>query len=76
MGNTYPSTNGHKKGKHLSYEDRMLIQIRLKDGYSLRAIARKLTDFPTTVSNEIKRGSTLLYNSTKRRYKASKGPPS
>ena len=63
----------HKKGKHLSYEDRMLIQIRLKDGYSLRAIARELTCSPTTISNEIKRGSTLLYNGTKRRYKASRG---
>ena len=51
----------------------MLIQIRLKDGYSLRAIARELTCSPTTISNEIKRGSTLLYNGTKRRYKASRG---
>ena len=41
MGNTYPFTNGHKKGKHLSYEDRMLIKIRLKDGDSLRAIAKR-----------------------------------
>ena len=30
MGIAYSTTNGHKKGKHLSYEDRMLIQIRLK----------------------------------------------
>ena len=73
MGIAYSTTNGHKKGKHLSYEDRMLIQIRLKDGYSLRAIARELTCSPTTISNEIKRGSTLLYNGTKRRYKASRG---
>ena len=73
MGITCSTTNGHKKGKHLSYEDRMLIQIRLKDGYSLRVIARELTCSPTTISNEIKRGSTLLYNGTKRRYKASRG---
>lgn len=51
----------------------MLIQIRLKDGYSLRVIARELTCSPTTISNEIKRGSALLYNGTKRRYKASRG---
>lgn len=43
----------------------MLIQIRLKDGYSLRAIARELTCSPTTIFNEIKRGFTLLYNGTK-----------
>ena len=43
----------------------MLIQIRLKDGYSLRAIARELTCSPTTISNEIKRGSTLLYKAPK-----------
>ena len=73
MGITCSTTNGHKKGKHLSYEDRMLIQIRLKDGYSLRVIARELTCSPTTISNEIKRGSTLLYNGTKRQYKASGG---
>ena len=45
----------------------MLIQIRLKDGYSLRAIARELTCSPITISSETKRGSTLLYNGTKRR---------
>ena len=73
MGIAYSTTNGHKKGKHLSYEDRMLIQIRLKDGYSLRAIAREFTFSPIAISNETKRGSTLLYNGTKRRYKASRG---
>lgn len=73
MGIAYSTTNGHKKGKHLSYEDRMLIQIRLKDGYSLRAIAREFTFSPIAISNETKRGSTLLYNGTKRQYKASGG---
>ena len=71
MGNTY-STNGQNE-KHLSYEDRMLIQSRLKDRYSLIAIAREFTCSPITISNETKRGSTLLYHGTKRRYKASRG---
>ena len=62
-----------KNEKHLSYEDRMLIQSRLKDRYSLIAIAREFTCSPITISNETKRGSTLLYNGTKRRYKASRG---
>ena len=50
MGNTYSTTNGQKNEKHLSYEDRMLIQIRLKDRYSLRAIAREFTFSPITIS--------------------------
>ena len=51
----------------------MLIQIRLKDEYSLRPIARELTCSPTIITNEIKRESPLLNNGTKRRYKASRG---
>ncbi|WP_196757884.1 helix-turn-helix domain-containing protein, partial [Lactobacillus delbrueckii] len=27
--------NQHIKGKHLSFEERVIIQLRLKDGYSL-----------------------------------------
>ena len=29
----------HQKGKHLSFEQRVVIQTRIKDGFSLRAIA-------------------------------------
>ena len=32
----------HQKGKHLSFEQRVIIQTRLKDGCSIRAIAREL----------------------------------
>ncbi|MCT3409615.1 helix-turn-helix domain-containing protein, partial [Lactobacillus helveticus] len=31
--------NQHVKGKHLSFEERVIIQTRLKDGCSIRAIA-------------------------------------
>ena len=40
----------HQKGKHLSFEQ--LIQTRLKDGCSIRAIARELCCSPSTISYE------------------------
>ena len=38
----------HQKGKHLSFEQRVIIQTRLKDGCSIRAIARELCCSPST----------------------------
>ena len=32
----------HQKEKHLSFEQRVIIQTRLKDGCSIRAIAREV----------------------------------
>ena len=57
MDYSHSTTTSHIKGKHLSYEERVLIQIRLKDHYSIRAIAREIGCSPSTVSNEIARGS-------------------
>ena len=34
------TTTRHEKGKHFSYDERVLIQIRLKDGWS----SNKITD--------------------------------
>lgn len=73
MDNFYSTTSSHVKGKHLSYENRVLIQLRLKDNYSIRAIAREISCSPSTVSNEIARGSVTLYNGHVTRYKASAG---
>ena len=73
MDYSHSTTPSHVKGKHLSYEDRVLIQIRLKDHYSIRAIAREIGCSPSTVSNEITRGSVALYNGHVTRYKASAG---
>ncbi|NRN75459.1 hypothetical protein IMAU80668_01852 [Lactobacillus helveticus] len=42
-----------KKGKHLSLEEGGIIQTRIKDGFSLRAIARELDCSPSTVSYEV-----------------------
>ena len=76
MDNSYSTISSHVKGSHLSYGDRMLIQIRLKAPYSIRAIACEIGCSPSTVSNEIARGVVTLYNSHIIRYKASVGQKS
>lgn len=60
----------YSRGKHLSYEERVLIQIRRKDNKSMRYIARELGCSPQTISNEIKRGTVSLYHGSVKRYKA------
>lgn len=67
------TTTSHKKGKHLSFEERVIIQLRLKDKYSIRAIAREIGCSPTTVSNEIKRGTILMYKNHAPHYRAKAG---
>ena len=47
--------------------------MRLKDGCSLRAIARELNCSPSTISYEIKRGTVKLYHGKVKRYKATQG---
>ena len=42
MDSLYSTMNQRIKGKHLSFEERVIIQTRIKDGLSLRAIAREL----------------------------------
>ena len=37
----YFTTTRHEKGKHLSYDERVLIQIRLKDGGQLTKSLKK-----------------------------------
>ena len=63
----------HSRGKHLCYEERVLIQIRRKDNKSMRYIARELGWSPQTISNEIKRGTVSLYHGLVKRYKAEVG---
>ena len=39
----YPNNNTkHKKGKHLKYEDYVVIQVRLRDGRKANRIAKEL----------------------------------
>ena len=49
MDSLHFTMNQHVKGKHLSFEERVVIQTRLKDGYSIRAIARELGCSPSTI---------------------------
>ncbi|WP_196767640.1 helix-turn-helix domain-containing protein, partial [Lactobacillus gasseri] len=37
MDSLHSTMNQHVKGKHLSFEERVIIQLRLKDGCFLRA---------------------------------------
>ncbi|MCR1915993.1 helix-turn-helix domain-containing protein [Lactobacillus taiwanensis] len=73
MDSLRSTMNHHVKGKHLSFEERVIIQLRLKDGWSLRAIARELNCSPSTISYEVKRGTVKLYHGKVKRYKASQG---
>ena len=46
-----------KRGQHLQREERGAIQCLKSEGYTVRAIARKLNCSPSTVANELKRGT-------------------
>ena len=73
MDHVYSTTTEHQKGKHLSYDERILIQVRLKDGWSANKIAKEIGCAPNTVRNEIRRGTVMLYNGRVQRYKAKAG---
>lgn len=64
------SNTHHQKGKHLSFEERVIIQTRFKDNLSPNKIAAELGCSPNTVRNEIKHGTVSLYNGNVQRYKA------
>ena len=73
MDSLYSTMNQRIKGKPLSFEERVIIQTRIKDGSSLRAIARELGCFPSTISYEVERSTVSLYHGKQRRYKADHG---
>lgn len=64
------SNTQRQKGKHLSFEERVIIQTRLNDKRSPNKIAAELGRSANTVRNEIKRGTVYLYNGNVARYKA------
>lgn len=47
-----------RKNKHLNFKERMTIEIRLKDGFSVYKIAKELGRSINTIKNEINRGTT------------------
>lgn len=67
------TTTEHKKGRHLSYDERMIIQLRLQDGWNPNRIAKEIGCAPNTVRNEIERGTVALYRGKVHRYKAKVG---
>ncbi len=76
MTNNYSTTisEERKRGQHLRSEERSIIQVLKKLGYSNRAIARELGCSPSTVGYELKRG-TPEYSGRGRRpgYSAKRG---
>lgn len=55
----YPNDNTEsRKNKHLNFEERMTIQIRLKDGFTPYKIGKELKRPINTILNEIRRGKT------------------
>ena len=55
MDSLHSIMDKRKKGTHLSLEERVIIQTRLKDHCSLRSIAREIGCSPSTIHYEIKR---------------------
>ena len=67
-------TTGHRKGQHLTSEERHLIEVRFnKDKQSIYEIAKELGRPYNTVKNEIARGTVQLYKGKITRYKADAG---
>ena len=67
------NTTEHRKGQHLTEEERNNIEVHLKDGWSAYKIAKHLCRPYNTVKNEIKRGTVLLRNGQTKQYKAAAG---
>lgn len=73
MNQVHSTTTEGKKAKHLSFEERVIIQTRLKDKWSPNKIAAGLGRTPNAIRNEIKRGTVMLYNGRVSRYTATAG---
>ena len=64
----------HRKGQHLSSEERHLIEVRFnKDKCSIYSIAKELNRPYNTIKNEINRGTVKMYKCKVKRYKADTG---
>lgn len=66
-------TTEHRKGQHLSSEERHDIEVHLRDGWSVYRIAKHLGRPYNTIRNEIQRGAVFLYNGKVARYSARAG---
>lgn len=63
----------HVKNKHLTICERMIIQVRLKDGHSVYSISKEIGCSYNTVKNEIHRGLCPMYKNHRKCYKATFG---
>lgn len=59
--------------QHLTYKNRVTIQLRLKEKWNANCIAKEIGCSANTVRNEIKRGRIPIYNGKKFRYDADCG---
>ena len=71
--NHFTTDTLRKKGAHLTFEERVIIQTRLRDKQSYRSIAREIGCCVNTVRNEMKRGKGLCYNGKVQRYRSADG---
>lgn len=66
-------TTETRKGQHLSFEERVTIELRLKDKWNINQIAKELGRSYNGIKKEIERGTVLLYHGKVKRYKARAG---
>lgn len=73
----YPNNNTkHEKGKHLKYEDYVVIQVRLRDGWKANKIAGDIKLSPATVRRAIKDLKNAGPLNTTQRYREQGGKSS
>ena len=61
MDQVHSTTEQHVKGKHLTYDERMIIQIRHKEGCSPNHTAAEIGCASNTVRNELRRRHPNLF---------------
>lgn len=66
-------TTERRKGQHLTFEERVIIQTRWNDGWNNNQIAKEIGCSYNCIKKEIERGMTPLYNGKVHRYKAVTG---
>ena len=66
-------TTERRKGQHLTFEERVIIQTRWNDGWNINQISKEIGCSYNCIKTEIARGMTPLYNGKVMRYKARTG---
>ncbi len=66
MDYNYNDTTKSRKNKHLNYNERVFIEIRLKDGWSAYKIAKDIGRSLNTIRNEITRGTVEQIKNNKK----------